>query len=128
MGPIATEIQKGYDIIKNIDRWAVGYYQYDKEGKKCPSAEGYSFCALGAIKYSKDSNDAWCALQRVSEELFGKAVQVVNDDTTVPHEVAHKNVLRIYETALERWKDQDPEPWELVAVELFRSQLKEQVK
>ena len=126
MNDIVKKIQAGYDIIKDIDRWAQGYYQYDKNGEKCPWAEGYCFCALGVLVFVGDghSHNARCAIQRISEELFGKSVQEVNDDETVSKEVAHRNVLKVYLMALDRWKDRDPEPWELI-VEPYRTLCKE---
>ena len=111
-------IAEAYEIIKNRERWTQGFYQRDKDGNHCPWAEGYSFCALGALTYCGDGDSfrSRCAIQRISEELFGTNIQTVNDDNQVSPEQAHNNVLRVYETALKRWKDREPTDQELFTV------------
>ena len=131
-GPVMTLIQDAYDIIKDINRWAQGGYAFNAEGTSCFTSYGSTFCALGALNYVSFMNKdapyyerrithrfrAQAALQRVSEELFGgKPIQWVNDagisldifaPRPTPDPEAHKNVLKVYETALERWKDREP--------------------
>ncbi len=123
MGPIITLIQQAYDLIKDPERWTQGYYQRDEDGNSCEWRNGYSFCAIGALHYTnyiryplqniplpetrEDYHYALCLLQRISEELFqGQHLQNVNDNNIAS--VAHKNILKVYETALERFADKEP--------------------
>lgn len=114
--PILKTIQTAYDKIKDFDHWCKDVFALTKDGH-CASSSGkdaYCFCGIGAVYSAADSlraaaYPAICTLQRTSEELFeGKVVQAVNDDKSVEPETAHKNVLKIYEAAMERWKDRDP--------------------
>lgn len=116
MQPILKTIQIAYDKIKDFDHWCKNAFALTKDGH-CASSTGgdaYCFCGIGAVySAAKTLNVAAlpviCTLQRTSEELFeSRLVQTVNDDKSVEPEMAHKNVLKIYETAMERWKDRDP--------------------
>ena len=118
MGPIMTTITEAYNLIKDPERWTQGFYQRSKDGKKCPWREGYSFCAVGSLNYICGINErdnsyhgAVCILQRHSEKMFGQHIQIVNDSS--PPAVAHQNVLRIFESVMERFPDRDPteEEW-----------------
>lgn len=121
MGPIITLIQQAYELIKDPEHWTQGYYQKDKDGNRCKWRNGYSFCGLGVMNYihfireniTEEMEESYyhavCLLQRISEELFeGECIQTVNDAT--PFSVAYANVLRIYQTALERFTDREPGP------------------
>jgi len=133
MGPIITIVKNAYDIIKDHDRWAQGYFQKDKDGKNCAWEDGYSFCALGALCFvaNKDNdqlNDnfyhkALCIVQRHSEQMFqGNNIQTVNDST--PCAIAYENVLRIFESVIEKFKDREPTEEELVQGINMKSLLK----
>lgn len=112
MGPIMNLIHESYNLIKNPVKWTQGYYQRDINGKHCPWREGYSFCAVGALNFfnCKSKNEAYhgalCILQRHSEKMFGSCVQTVNDSS--PPAISHQNVLRIFESIIERFPDRDP--------------------
>lgn len=118
MGPVIKIVVDSYNLIKDPKKWAQGFYQKDENGKNCQWHEGYSFCALGAIQHFCVDSDtaenslnnghkAVCILQRHSEKLFGKqSIQIVNDST--PSSIAHQNVLRIFESVIEKFKDREP--------------------
>jgi pyruvate formate-lyase activating enzyme-like uncharacterized protein len=112
MGPIIKNIYDAYQLIKDKNNWTQGYYQRDEFGNKCEWLKGCSFCALGAISFVRYSGNvafnAQCLLQRMSEKLFNKPIQKVNDDPFSSKEEAHKNVLLVYEEALRIWKDREP--------------------
>ena len=118
MGPIMTTITEAYNLIKDPEHWTQGFYQKNKEGKNCPWREGYSFCAMGSLNFIsglKERDDSYhgalCILQRHSEKLFGSCIRTVNDSS--PPAIAHQNVLRVYESVMERFSDRDPteEEW-----------------
>lgn len=109
MGPIIQKISEAYNIIKNPNNWCQQYYQKDKDGNNCPWREGVSFCAIGAVNFvcwmmNRSSDESVSLLQIISEEIYGKSIQSVND------ELGHSPVLNVYETALERFAEKDPSP------------------
>lgn len=111
MGPIMTVVRDALEIIKDPEHWCQEYYQHDKDGNRCNWEDGYSFCALGALGRASggDAFKAVCVLQRVSERLFGATVQIVNDGRPgVDKATAHAEICKVFETALENWKDRDP--------------------
>lgn len=122
MGPVIELVQKAYDIIKNPERWAQGYYQKDKDGNHCPWRDGYSFCSLGALHFvhfidggevdSEVYHKAVCIIQRHAEKMFGSEIQTVNDST--PPAIAHQNVLKVYESVIDKFRDRDPNDDEIV--------------
>ncbi len=103
--------RKSHSLFQDRSRWAKGYYQFDKDGNKCPWREGYSFCALGALVFfgDGDCHKATCALQRISEYLYGTHVQTVND----VHPQGYEKILKALEFGMEFWKDRDPTDDEL---------------
>lgn len=109
--PVAEVFTKAYNLFQDRNRWAKDYYQYDKDGNKCPWAQGYSFCALGALVFfgNGHSHDPTCLLQRVSEHLYGEHMQMVNDN----HPDGYEKVLRAYEFAIELWTGREPTEEEL---------------
>jgi len=108
--PITQIYSKSWELFQDESRFAKGYYQFAKDGSKCGWKEGYSFCALGAVLFFSDgfSHRAQCALQRVSEHLFGEVIQAVNDGIE-----GYENVLSALEFAAHLWKDRDPSDEEL---------------
>lgn len=113
-----TQILKdAYNLIKNKERWAQGYYQYDANGNYCDIKSGVKFCAVGALnKVTENDHEeeirdtihyALCALQRMSEQLFeGEPIQAINDRPEPTY--AHCAVLQIYKATIEKFKDREP--------------------
>ncbi len=118
-------IRQAYDHIKIPEQWCQGYYQRDKEGNMTGWRDSYSCCALGALNvpfkylpvrpseicYEENYSAefiATCTLPRISERLFGKHIQQVNDDVNVDKNICHRNILKIYETAIEMFSDSEP--------------------
>lgn len=114
---VVQALKDGYEIIKNFGRWTQGCYARDVDGVSCGqlAPEAVSFCALGVLGHVTNGKcfKATCALQRVSESLFDRTVQEMNDSDKVFRLDAHQNVLRIYEWALDRWKLREPYEAEL---------------
>jgi hypothetical protein len=110
---VANVFEKSYLLFQDKSRWAKGYYNYDRDGNRCPWAEGYSFCALGSLVFfgDGDSHAAQCCLQRVSEHLYGDCIQRINDDDPEGYE----KVLKALEFGMELWKDRQPLSEELGA-------------
>lgn len=111
--PVAEVYAKAYTLFQDKERWAQGYYNKDKDGKNCPWREGFSFCALGALCFfgNGHSHAAQCCLQRISEHLYGKHIQEVNDNDPEGYE----KVLKALEFGMELWKDRQPIEEELSA-------------
>lgn len=109
--PVAVIYQRAYDLFQDKSRWAQGYYNFDREGKTCPWAEGYSFCALGAMVYFGNgiSHAARCCLQRISEHLYGESIQKVNDE--FPD--AYEKVLAALKFGIAFWSEREPTTEEL---------------
>lgn len=127
MGPIDL-IRDAYNFLKDEDRFCQGYYQRDKEGKKCVLKDAYSCCALGTLnclsysasQHLKDFSSAYepiaddisaefaavCLTQSVAHELYGTLIQTINDQPD--RKKAHREVLHVWEVCLERWKDREP--------------------
>lgn len=127
MGPIMSLVHESYNLIKDPEKWTQGYYQRDINGKHCPWREGYSFCAMGALNFFNREDGAYhgalCILQRHSEKMFsGQCIQTVNDST--PPSLAHQNVMRVYESVMERFPDRDPTEEEWTEGVWPKSQLK----
>lgn len=114
MGPIMILIHKSYNLIKDPERWTQKIYQRDENGECCPWRQGYSFCALGAVNFfasSDESNKGYhgavCILQRHAEKIFNKQnIQKIND--AYPADIAHQNVLKIFESIIEKFVDREP--------------------
>jgi len=109
--PVAEVFRKGLAHFQDQSRWARGYYQYDKDGNKCKWAEGYSFCALGALVFYGNGHchESMCCLQRVSEHLYGECMQKINDDDLD----GYNKVIKAYEFAIQLWDGREPTEEEL---------------
>lgn len=108
--PIADIYKKVLNLFQSEDRFAQQYFQYNKEGKKCPWRDGYSFCALGALCFFGEgySNRSQCCLQRVSEHLYGEVIQAVNDSST-----GYERVKAALKFAIDLWEGYQPTDEEL---------------
>lgn len=95
-----------WNFFQDKTRWAQGYYNFDKFGKKCGWAGAHSFCALGAVSFFSegDSHKAQCCLQRISEHLYGKRIQDVNDNDPD----AYNKVLAALKFGTELWHGVEP--------------------
>lgn len=116
MKAVAQVYSEMLELYKDKNRFAQGYYQKNEAGERCPWREGYSFCAMGAIsKFSYTTTDngaslydglshtSLCCLQRVSEHLYGRCIQHVNDD-----ENGYENVIKALEFARALWIGREP--------------------
>jgi hypothetical protein len=114
--PVAETYSRILEFFQDQDRFCTGYYQKDKDGNLCKWAEGYSYCALGAICFFTDgmgSHEPQCCLQRVSEYLYDKNIQEVNDGPD-----GYAKVLVALKFAIELWQGREPTKDELgMAVE-----------
>lgn len=109
--PIADIYRQALNLFQDKDRWAQHYYNYDKDGNKCNWAEGYSFCAIGALCYFGNGHmhKALCCLQRVSEYLYNnESIQFVNDNPD-----GYNNVIKALQVAAELWNGIEPTDDEL---------------
>lgn len=108
--PAAQTYSEILELFKDKSRFAQGYYQFAKDGSKCPWKEGYSFCALGALCFFTDglSHKAQCLLQRVSEHLYGDSIQMVNDRPD-----GYEQVIKALEFARDLWQGREPTEEEL---------------
>lgn len=111
--PVAEIYSKALALFQDKERWAKGYYNYDKEGNRCNWADGHSFCALGALVFfgGGHSHEAQCCLQRISEHLYGECIQLINDNDPQGYE----KVIKALELGIELWKGREPVEEELRA-------------
>ena len=100
-------LKAAYDLLKDPKHWTQGTQYRNKYEFPCHPKEAVSFCAVGAIFCQLDTHHydgdqvAIVHLQQASWMLFGKLVQVLNDDLEPSKKIVHQNVLRVYEKALE---------------------------
>lgn len=103
--PVSQVYQEVIEFFQDKSRFAQGYYQYDINGKKCGWADAHSYCVLGALSFFTDGNQhiATYLLQRVSEFLYGKSIQQVNDG-----EDGWLLVMKALDFAAIYWKNKIP--------------------
>jgi hypothetical protein len=103
--PVAQTYSEILEFFKDKNRFAQGYYTFNKDGLQCGISDAYSYCTLGAIqKFTFDNAfKAQCCLQRVSYYLYNDVIQSVNDS-----EGGYEKVIKALEFAKELWTGYEP--------------------
>lgn len=112
--PISEIYNKVLELFKDKSRFAQDYYSYDKEHNQCywNNRNAYCYCVLGALYVMGQgySERAQSCLQRVSKHLFGKHIQIVNDEPD-----GYDKVIMALKFARDLWKDHEPTDKDLIS-------------
>lgn len=95
--------------IKDKRNWTQNTYAIDVNGFPTHPRNGYSFCAIGAIKHVNGIYEyrAIELLEYASERKYRRSIIKINDSRTTLFSHPHKRVLKVYDLAIKMAKERD---------------------